>query len=160
MALRSMGKIGICKARSDVWHRSTFSAFISGLLMLLLICISQCEGLMGVERLLQWRTPLLESTCQGWGKFQTWNGRKAPLRERATNSPWIRNCIKSYSSLILNLFCVNVRSFTLSEQQQQIEFPENDIKLLQLSQWAQTALKIQLKTWKWCFEAQNELYLS
>lgn len=46
MARRSIGKIGICKARSDVWHRSTFSRFHLGLLMLLLICITQCEWLM------------------------------------------------------------------------------------------------------------------
>lgn len=46
VACRSIGKIGICKARSDVWHRSTFGAFISGRLMLLLICATPCEFLM------------------------------------------------------------------------------------------------------------------
>lgn len=37
VAPRSMGGIGICKARSDVRHRSTFGAFISARLMLLLM---------------------------------------------------------------------------------------------------------------------------
>lgn len=45
VALRSMGKIGICKACSDAWHRSTFGAFISGPLMLCLICAAPRRSL-------------------------------------------------------------------------------------------------------------------
>lgn len=41
-----MGKTGICKARSDAWHRSTFGAFISGPLMLCLICAAPRKSLM------------------------------------------------------------------------------------------------------------------